>query len=73
MDALAMPWVNARAAHLSAIQRMAPVKVESDHDGGYITRQDGFMIHTQKVETLEPFFLPCDTHEDDGDTCRRTS
>ena len=34
MDALAMPWVNARAAHLLAIRRMAPVKVESDRDGG---------------------------------------
>ena len=55
MDALAMPWVNARVAHLLAIRRMAPVKVESDHNGGYITRQDGFMMHTQKVETLEPF------------------
>ena len=55
MDALATPWVNARAAHLLAIRRMAPVKVESDHDGGYITRQDGFMMHTQKVKTLEPF------------------
>ena len=55
MDALAMPWANGRAAHLLAIRRMAPVKVESDRDGGYITRQDGFMMHTQKVETLEPF------------------
>ena len=55
MDALAMPWANARAAHLLAIRRMAPVKVESDCDGGYITRQDGFMMHTKKVETLEPF------------------
>ena len=55
MDALAMPWANARAAHLLAVRRMAPVKVESDHDGGCITRQDGFMMHTQKVETLEPF------------------
>ena len=55
MDALAMPWVNARAAHLLAIRRMAPVKVGSDHDGGYITRQDGFMMHTQKLEMLEPF------------------
>ena len=55
MDALATPWANARAAHLLAIQRMAPVKVESDRDGGYVTRQDGFMMHTQKVETLEPF------------------
>ena len=55
MDALAMPWVNARAAHLLAVGRMAPVKVDSDRDGGYITKQDGFMMHTQKVETLEPF------------------
>ena len=23
--------------------------------GGMFTRQDGFMMHTQKVETLEPF------------------
>ena len=55
MDALAMLWANARAAHLLAIRRMAPVKVESDHNGGCITRQDGFMMCTQKVETLEPF------------------
>ena len=34
---------------------MAPVKVGSDHNGGYLTRQDGFMMHTKKVETLEPF------------------
>ena len=55
MDALAMPWANARAAHLLAIRRMAPIKVESDCDGGCITRQDGFMMCTRKVETLEPF------------------
>ena len=36
MDALAMPWANARAAHLLAIRRMAPVKVESDHMGGVL-------------------------------------
>ena len=55
MDALAMPWANARVAHLLAVRRMAPVKVGSDCDGGYSTTQDGFMMHTQKVETLEPF------------------
>ena len=48
MDALATPWANARAAHLLAIQRMAPVKVESDRNGWYVTTQDGFMMHTQK-------------------------
>ena len=55
MDTLAMPWVNARAAHLLAIRRMAPVKVGNDHEEGYNTNQDGFVMHTPKVETLEPF------------------
>ena len=55
MDALAMPWANARAAHLLAIRRMAPVKVGNDREEGYNTSQDGFVMHTQKVETLEPF------------------
>ena len=50
-----MLWANARAAHLLAIRRMVPIKVESDCDGGCITRQDGFMMCTQKVETWEPF------------------
>ena len=55
MDDLAMPWVNARAAHLLAVRRMAPVKVGNDHEEGYNTSQDGFVMHTQKVETFEPF------------------
>ena len=55
MDALATPWVNARAAHLLAIRRMAPVKVGNDRKEAYNTKQDGFVMHTQKVETLEPF------------------
>ena len=33
MDALAMPWVNARAAHLLAISRMTPVEVGNDQEG----------------------------------------
>ena len=55
MDALAMPWANARAAHLLAVRRMAPVKVGDDREEGYNANQEGFMMHTQKVETLEPF------------------
>ena len=55
MDALAMPWANARAAHLLAVWRMAPVKMGNDHEEGYNTNQDGFVMHTKKVETLEPF------------------
>ena len=55
MDALAMPWVNARAAHLLAIRRMAPVKVRNDCEEEHNINKDGFVMHTQKVETLEPF------------------
>ena len=55
MDALAMPWANARAAHLLAIRRMAPVKVRNDYEEEHDTNKDGFVMHTQKVETLEPF------------------
>ena len=55
MDALAMPWVNARAAHLLAIRRMAPVKVRNDCEEEHGTDKNGFVMHTQKVETLEPF------------------
>ena len=55
MDALAMPWVNARVAHLLLAFRMMTVvvgdgiKEEPDPDG-----YDQVMF-TQNVETIEPF------------------
>ena len=55
MDALAMPWANARPAHLLAIRIMAPVKVGNDCEEEHDTNKDRFEMHTQKVETLEPF------------------
>ena len=55
MDALAMPWANARAAHLLAIRRMMPVEVGNDQSGRYDADQDSPLMYTQKVETLEPF------------------
>ena len=73
MDALAMLWVNARAAHLLAIRRMTPVEVGNDCEEGYNTNQDGFLMPTQKVETLEPFSSQCDTCEGDGGILGRTS
>ena len=36
MDTLAMPWANARAAHLLAIRRMTPVEVGNDQERGII-------------------------------------
>ena len=55
MDALAMPWANARAAHLLAIRRMTPVEVGNDQEEGCDTDQDSPLMYTQKVETLESF------------------
>ena len=55
VDALAMPWVNARVAHLLFVHRMMTVEVgdglkeEPDPDG-----YDQLM-YTQNVETIEPF------------------
>ena len=55
MDALAMPWVNARAAHLLAVWRMTPMEVEDKQEERYHTDKDYPLMYTQKVETLEPF------------------
>ena len=55
MDALAMPWANARAAHLLAVRRMMPVEVGNDQEEECNIDKDSLLMYTQKVETLEPF------------------
>ena len=55
MDALAVPWANARAAYLLAVQRMTPMEVGDDQERGYDTDDDTPLMYTQKAETLEPF------------------
>ena len=50
MDALAMPWVNARAAH-----RMIPMEVGDDQEEKLDMNDDDQLMYTQKVETIEPF------------------
>ena len=46
MDALVMPWVNARVAHLLGIRRMTPVGVGSDREEGCETDQDSPLMYT---------------------------
>ena len=55
MDALAMPLVNARAAHLLAVWRMTSVEVGKGQEEGYDTDKDNPLMYTQKAEILEPF------------------
>ena len=55
MDALAMPWVNVRTAHLLAVQRKTPMEVRNGQGEGYDIDDDNPLMYTQKAETLEPF------------------
>ena len=55
MDALAMPWANARAAHLLAVHRMMPMEVGDNQEGKFDTDDSNLLMYTQKAETLEPF------------------
>ena len=54
MDALAMPWVNARAAHL-VVHRMMPMQVGDNQEEKFDVNDDDQLMYTQKAETLEPF------------------
>ena len=55
MDAIVMPWVNVRAAHLLAVWRITLVEVGNDQDEGHDTDDDNPLMYNQKAETLEPF------------------
>ena len=55
MDALAMPWANARVPHLLAVQRIMPMEVGDNQEGMFDSNDDDSLMYTQKAETLEPF------------------
>ena len=55
MDALAMPWVNARVAHLLSVCRMMPIEVGNSQEEKFDVNDYDPLMYTQKVETIEPF------------------
>ena len=55
MDALAMPWANARVAHLLVVCRMMPMEVGDDQEEKFDTNDSDPLMYTHKAETLEPF------------------
>ena len=55
MDALAMPWANARVAHLLMVCRMMPIEVGDGQEEKFVMNDDDQLMYTQKVETIEPF------------------
>ena len=55
MDALAMPWVNARAVHLLSVHRMMPIEVGNGQEEKFDVNDYDPLMYTQKAETIEPF------------------
>ena len=55
MDALAMPWANARVVHLLVVHRMAPMEVGDNQEEKFDANDDDLLMYTQKAETLEAF------------------
>ena len=55
MNALAMPWANARAAHLLVVHRMMQMEVGGSQEGNFDSYDNDPLMYIQKVETLEPF------------------
>ena len=55
MDALAMPWVNARMAHLLLVCRMMTIRVDNGQEEKFEVNDYDSLMYTQNVETIEPF------------------
>ena len=55
MDTLAMPWVNARAAHLLSVCRMTPMEVGDGQQEKFDTNDNDQLMYTQNAETMESF------------------
>ena len=54
MDALVMPWVNSRVAHLLLVHRMMPMEVGDGQEESVDTNDDDQLMYTQNAETIEP-------------------
>ena len=72
MDTLAMPWANARVAHLLAVHRMTTVGIGNGLEEKLDANDYDSLMYTQKMETIAPLLLPYSTCEDWEGLCRRT-
>ena len=55
MDALAMPWVNARVVHLLSVHRMMPMEVGDGQKEEVDVNGYDQLMYTQNVETIDCF------------------
>ena len=55
MDALTMPWVNARVACLLSVHRMMTIRVDNGQEEKFDVNDYDSLMYTMKAETIEPF------------------
>ena len=55
MDALVMPWANARVAHLLLVHGMAAIEVGNGQEEKFDVNDYDPLMYTQKAETIQPF------------------
>ena len=55
MDALAMLWANARAAHLLSVCRMMPMEMGDSQEEKVDMNGCDQLMYAQNAETIEPF------------------
>ena len=55
MDALAMPWANARVAHLLSMHRMTPMEVSDGQKEEVDANGYNQLMYIQNADTIEPF------------------
>ena len=55
MDALVMPWVNARVTHLLSVHRMMPKEVVDGQKEEVDVNGYDQLMYTKNGETIEPF------------------
>ena len=55
MDALAMPWANARAAYLLSVHRMISMEVGDGQEEKIDMNSYDQLMYTQNAEMIEPF------------------
>ena len=67
VDALVMPWANARVVHLLLVHRIMPVEVGDGQKEEVGTNGYDQLMYTQNAETIEPFlFLHCTSEGREG-------
>ena len=72
VDALVMPWVNARVAHVLAVWRMVPMEVGDGQEEKFDANDDDLLMYTQKTENFRTLLFPCNTSKDREDLYGRT-